>query len=64
VEKPSDLTQFTALTTGAIVAGGQLFCRLAVIPAFNDWTPEFGASVHQHALTERPHRYLRVVSAA
>jgi hypothetical protein len=63
MDTPAEITLFIALTTGALVAGGQLFCRLAVIPAFTDWTPDFGVSVHQHALTERPHRYLRVVSA-
>ena len=59
----AEVTLFIALFMGAIVAGGQLFCLLAVIPAFPDWSPRTGVHVHQAALSERPHRYLRVVSA-
>ena len=59
----AEITLFVAMTMGAIVAGGQLFCLLAVIPAFGDWSPKMGVLVHQSALSERPHRYLRVVSA-
>lgn len=63
MDTPAEITLFITVATAAVVAGGQIFCRLAVIPAFGDWSPEFGVSVHQHALTERPHRYLRAVSA-
>jgi len=63
MDTPAEITLYLAVVTTAVVAGGQIFCRLAVIPAFGDWSPKFGVSVHQHALTERPHRYLRVVSA-
>jgi uncharacterized membrane protein len=63
VNDVAEVTLYIALLASSIVAGGQLFCLLAVIPAFGDWEPRFGVSVHQHALTERPHRYLRVVSA-
>lgn len=63
MDTPAEITLYIALLGGAIVAGGQLFCLLAVIPAFGDWSPGFGVAVHQHALTERPHRYLKVVSA-
>jgi hypothetical protein len=63
MDTPAEITLFITVITAAVVAGGQIFCRLAVIPAFGDWSPEFGVSVHQHALTERPHRYLRAVSA-
>jgi hypothetical protein len=58
----AEATLFIALIAGGIVAGGQLFCLLAVIPAFGDWSDRSGVSVHQSALSERPHRYLRVVS--
>lgn len=63
MDTPAEITLFITIATAAVVAGGQIFCRLAVIPAFGDWSPQFGVSVHQHALTERPHRYLRAVSA-
>lgn len=62
METAAEITLYIALTTGALVAGGQLFCLLAVIPAFNDWPDEQGVFVHQAALSERPHRYLRVLS--
>jgi hypothetical protein len=62
VEPAAEITLYIALATGGLVAGGQLFCLLAVIPAFNDWSDETGVSVHQAALSERPHRYLRVLS--
>lgn len=58
----ADITLYITLVTGALVAGGQLFCLLAVIPAFGDWGDEMGIHVHQAALSERPHRYLRVLS--
>jgi hypothetical protein len=58
----AEITLFITLVTGALVAGGQLFCLLAVIPAFRDWPSEQGVFVHQAALSERPHRYLRVLS--
>jgi hypothetical protein len=63
VNDVAEVTLYIALLGGAIVAGGQLFCLLAVIPSFGDWSPRMGVSVHQSALSERPHRYLRVVSA-
>ena len=63
MDTAAEITLYIALTMGAIVAGGQLFCLLAVIPAFGDWSPRTGVHVHQAALSERPHRYLRVVSA-
>jgi hypothetical protein len=59
----AEVTLYVALVASAIVAGGQLFCLLAVIPSFGDWSPRTGVAVHQSALSERPHRYLRVVSA-
>ena len=63
MDTPAEITLFITIITAGVVAGGQIFCRLAVIPAFGDWSREFGVAVHQHALTERPHRYLRAVSA-
>jgi murein tripeptide amidase MpaA len=63
VNDAAEVTLYIALVASAIVAGGQLFCMLAVIPAFGDWSPRMGVAVHQSALSERPHRYLRVVSA-
>jgi hypothetical protein len=60
-----EILQFVIVVSAGIVAGGQLFCLLAVLPAMRyDWgnDPEFSAKVHQDALTERPHRYLRVAS--
>lgn len=62
LETAAEITLFVALAGSAIVAGGQLFCLLAVVPAFPDWPKEFGPAVHQHALSIRPHRYLRVVA--
>jgi len=46
-----------------IVAGGQLFCLRAVLPAMAGWPGDMSAKVHQDALTYRPHHYLRAVSA-
>jgi uncharacterized membrane protein len=63
VNEVAEVTLYVALLASAIVAGGQLFCLLAVIPAFGDWEQRMGVFVHQSALSERPHRYLRVVSA-
>ncbi len=45
-----------------IVAGGQVFCLRAVLPALGEFPPETSAKIHQDALSERPHRYLRPVS--
>jgi hypothetical protein len=63
MEDAAQVTLFVTLACSAIVAGGQLFCLLAVVPAFPDWPRDFGPAVHQAALSVRPHRYLRVVSA-
>lgn len=48
------------LVCAALVAGGQLFCLLALIPALPGWPLSTGVKVHQDAMTWRPHRYLRV----
>jgi hypothetical protein len=63
VEALIDVLRSVNLVAIAIVAGGQLFCLLAVLPAMHGWTGEMSAKVHQDALTHRPHRYLRAVSA-
>lgn len=55
--------QFVNLLTGALVAGGQLFCLLALIPARRSWPPEFGARVHQDAMTVRPDSYIKPAAA-
>lgn len=58
----AEVTLYISVLASAVVAGGQLFCLLAVIPAFGDLSSRAGVALHQHGLTERPHRYLRVVS--
>jgi hypothetical protein len=60
-----EILQFVVVVSAAIVAGGQLFCLLAVLPAmrYDGWDLGFSVKVHQDALTVRPHRYLRVAGA-
>jgi hypothetical protein len=53
---------FVTVFASAIVAGGQLFCLLAVLPAMPKWSDEMGVRVHQEALTFRPHTYLKRVA--
>lgn len=50
---------FVAVTASAIVAGGQLFCLVAVLPAMPGWPSDMSAIVHRDALTDRPHHFLR-----
>jgi hypothetical protein len=57
-----DVLRALTVVGAAIVAGGQLFCLLAVLPAMPAWAGEMSVKVHQDALTHRPHRYLRAVS--
>ena len=52
----AEIALFIALAMGGLVAGGQLFCMLAIIPAFGDWTLEMGILVHHSGLSERPNR--------
>jgi hypothetical protein len=60
-----EILQFVIVVSAAILAGGQLFCLLAVLPAmrYDGWDLGFSVKVHQDALTVRPHRYLRVTGA-
>lgn len=60
-----EILQFVVVVAAGIVAGGQLFCLLAVLPAmrYDGWDLGFSVKVHQDALTVRPHRYLRVAGA-
>src|SRR5215210_4159236 len=62
METTVEILQFVVVVSAAIVAGGQLFCLLAVLPAmrYDGWDLGFSVKVHQDALTVRPHRYLRV----
>lgn len=55
-----DLAGIVTLLAAAIVAGGQVFCMLALLPALPEFTGEMSVRVHQRAMTFRPHNYLRV----
>lgn len=48
------------LVAAALMAGGQVFCLVAVIPALPLWPPAMGARVHADALTDRPDRVMKV----
>ncbi len=63
METAVEILQFVAVAAAAIVAGGQLFCLLAVIPALPAFPSDVSAHIHQEALSRRPHRYLRVFGA-
>ena len=58
-----DLLGLVAVLAAATLAGGQIFCALAILPALPEFPPEMSARVHQRAMTFRPHRYLRVAGA-
>lgn len=55
-----DIVGFAAVLSAAVVAGGQLFCLVALLPALAGWAPQMGAIVHRDAMTDRPHRFLRM----
>lgn len=55
-----DLVAFAAVISSAVVAGGQLFCLVALLPALAGWTTEMSAIVHRDAMTDRPHHFLRI----
>ena len=63
METAVEILQVVAIMLAATVAGGQLFCLIAVIPALPEFTPEQSARIHQRALTDRPHKFLRATSA-
>ena len=58
-----DLAGLMALLAASTLAGGQIFCALAILPALPELGPETSVRVHQRAMTFRPHRYLRVAGA-
>lgn len=58
-----DLAGIAMLVSSAVVAGGQVFCLLAVLPALPEFSGEMSVRVHQRAMTFRPHRYLKVAGA-
>jgi hypothetical protein len=62
METTVEIFQFIAVCSAGILAGGQLFALLAVIPALPAFPHDTSAYIHQEALSERPHRYLRVVA--
>jgi hypothetical protein len=47
------------LVAAMFLAGGQMFCMIAVLPALPGFPPAMSARVHADALTDRPHRFLR-----
>ena len=51
------------MLAAATLAGGQIFCALAILPGAAGVPPEMSVRVHQRAMTFRPHRYLRVTGA-
>lgn len=55
-----DVVGFGVIIAAAVVAGGQLFCLVALLPALAGWSPEMSAIVHRDAMTDRPHRFLRI----
>lgn len=62
METSVEILQFVIVVTAAILAGGQIFCLLALLPAmrYDGWDLGFSVKVHQDAMTLRPHRYLRI----
>ena len=58
-----DIVGFAVVIATAVVAGGQLFCLVALLPALAGWPAEMSAIVHRDAMTDRPHRFLRVFAA-
>jgi hypothetical protein len=53
------VTSVIALLAAALVAGGQLFCDVALVGALRQWPADMGVRVHQGAMTQRPDRYMR-----
>lgn len=64
MEVTLDVLRVVNLVACAFVAGGQMFCLIAVLPAMPGWPPAMSARVHADALTDRPHRFLRVCAAS
>jgi hypothetical protein len=57
-----DVAAFATVVAAGVVAGGQLFCLVALLPALAGWSGEMSAHVHRDAMTDRPHHFLRVVA--
>jgi uncharacterized protein YjeT (DUF2065 family) len=55
-----DVAGFVMLVATALLAGGQLFCLLAVVAALPDFSEETSLRIHQDAMTWRPDRYMRI----
>jgi uncharacterized membrane protein len=64
VETTVDILLFVAVVGAAVVAGGQLFCWVALVNALPHLPTEESAHVHQEAMTDRPHHFLRAFAAA
>jgi len=64
VDAATNVAAFAVVMASAVVAGGQLFCLVAVLPALSGWSSELSAIVHRDALTDRPHRFLRTFAMA
>jgi hypothetical protein len=54
-----DFLYVVNLLAAAILAGGQVFMLVTVVPARRAWSPGVAVRVHQDALTHRPDRVLR-----
>ena len=50
------------LVAAGLLAGGQTFVLIALLPSLPEWPPAMSARVHAHAMTDRPHRFLRAVA--
>lgn len=59
-----DLLYVINLLAAALLAGGQAFMLLTVVPARRAWSPAVAVRVHQDALTHRPDRVLRPCALA
>jgi hypothetical protein len=55
-----DVLRVVNLLASALMAGGQMFCLVAVLPAMPGWPPAMSARVHADALTDRPDRVMKV----
>lgn len=63
MEAVLDALRVVNLAGAGLLAGGQMFCLVAVLPAMAGWPGEMSSAVHRDALTDRPHHFLRVVAA-
>ena len=60
MELALDVLRVINLVAAGFLAGGQMFCLIALLPAMPGWAPAMSARVHADAMTDRPHRFLRV----